>query len=244
MVGWAAGGGAWRQRRRRRQRGGGGGGGARAERRGAGREVAAPPGPMELENIVANTVLLKAREGERLPSNGKRPRWGGRPGAGRAALRPGAGVKACPQRCDGPGAAVRRPRCASERGCPAPAAAACLLPPALLPRGKEGEKSSFQADTPRCDRFSPRRAEPCARGPLSVQGLERGKARVVLEGCGDRELRHSGTPRVAERELGAPSHGRLGLAPPGKLIRSRKVVGKRSPSVAVEGPCCAAGRAE
>lgn len=244
-MGWAAGGGAWRQRRRRRRRQrGGGGGGARAERRGAGREVAAPPGPMELENIVANTVLLKAREGERLPSNGKRPRWGGRPGAGRAALRPGAGVKACPQRCDGPGAAVRRPRCASERGCPAPAAAACLLPPALLPRGKEGEKSSFQADTPRCDRFSPRRAEPCARGPLSVQGLERGKARVVLEGCGDRELRLSGTPRVAERELGAPSHGRLGLAPPGKLIRSRKVVGKRSPSVAVEGPRCAAGRAK
>ena len=71
------------------------------ERRGAGREVAAPPGPMELENIVANTVLLKAREGERFPSSGRRPRWGGRPGAGRAALRPGAGGQGLPQRWDG-----------------------------------------------------------------------------------------------------------------------------------------------
>lgn len=37
-----------------------------------------PPGPMELENIVANTVLLKAREGERRRRADTGPRsWGG-----------------------------------------------------------------------------------------------------------------------------------------------------------------------
>lgn len=147
------------------------------ERRGAGREVAAPPGPMELENIVANTVLLKAREGERFPSSGRRPRWGGRPGAGRAALRPGAGGQGLPAALGRPGAAVGRPGCASERSCPAAAAAARLLPAALLPGGKEGKKSSFRAGTSRYDRLYPRRAEPCALGPLSARawsGAKRG----------------------------------------------------------------------
>lgn len=42
-----------------------------------------PPGPMELENIVANTVLLKAREGERRHRADTGPRsWGGRRAAG------------------------------------------------------------------------------------------------------------------------------------------------------------------
>lgn len=128
-------------------RGGGGGRGAA----GAGRARGAEPaggggarGPMELENIVANTVLLKAREGERSwhrsclgpagPERGARPgrslpghgglggsgeRGGGGPGWARALGSPGRG---CARSGSGLAASPVRiarsaPRLARSSGC-------------------------------------------------------------------------------------------------------------------------------